>query len=138
MFEPILWFQKPYKTGGTIADNVLEYGVGAWNESALSKYCLNKSFTGDMACSNILSVSSDRNDRGLHETQKPLKLMECLVSLVTQEGATVLDPFAGSGTTCLAAKNLSRHYIGIEIDDKYAKIAEKRLLDSDDKQLSFG
>ena len=38
LFEPILWFQKPYKTGGTIADNILENGVGAWNEEALRKY----------------------------------------------------------------------------------------------------
>jgi site-specific DNA-methyltransferase (adenine-specific) len=40
IFEPILWFQKPYKTGGTIADNVLEYGVGAWNENALCDFAL--------------------------------------------------------------------------------------------------
>ena len=37
LFEPILWFQKPYKVGGTLADNLLEHGVGAWNEQALSK-----------------------------------------------------------------------------------------------------
>jgi site-specific DNA-methyltransferase (adenine-specific) len=118
LFEPILWFQKPYKTGGTLADNVLEHGVGAWNENALPP---------DFANSNILSIACDRNDHGLHEAQKPLQLMECLVSLVTQKGAVVLDPFVGSGTTCLAAKNLGRHYIGIEISESYAKIEKKRL-----------
>jgi len=100
LFEPILWFQKPYKTGGTLADNVLEYGVGAWNENALSTCCTSGSFSNKTANSNILSVKHDRNDHGLHETQKPLKLMECLVSLVTQERAIIIDPFAGSGTTC--------------------------------------
>ncbi|MCL1793023.1 MAG: site-specific DNA-methyltransferase [Oscillospiraceae bacterium] len=77
----------------------------------------------------ILSVSYEKEDHGLHETQKPLKLMECLVSLVTQEGAIVLDPFAGSGTTCLAAKKLNRHYIGVEIDGGYVKIARNRIFD---------
>ena len=131
MFEPILWFQKPYRTGGTIADNVLEYGVGAWNESALSQYCQN-SF-GGADHSNILAVSPGRNDHGFHETQKPLKLMECLISLVTQENAVILDPFAGSGTTCLAAKNLNRHYIGIEIDSDYVEVSKKRLLATDNQ-----
>ena len=129
IFEPILWFQKPYKTGGTIADNVLEYGVGAWNENAISDYCIEN--YKDVEYSNVLSVTYDKDDHGLHETQKPLKLMECLVSLVTQEGAIVLDPFAGSGTTCLAAKNLNRHYIGVEIDNGYAEIARKRLFGND-------
>ena len=53
--------------------------------------------------------------------------MECLVSLVTREEAIIIDPFAGSGTTCLAAKNLNRHYIGMEINENYANIAQKRL-----------
>jgi len=125
IFEPILWFQKPYEIGGTIADNVLMYGVGAWNESALSEY--NIEAYEDISFTNILSVTSEKYDIGLHETQKPLKLMECLVSLVTLEGAIVLDPFAGSGTTCLAAKNLNRHYIGIENDTNYVEIARKRM-----------
>jgi len=113
LFEPVLWFQKPYKTGGTLADNVLNFGVGAWNEN--------------FADSNIFPVTFEKTDHGLHETQKPLKLMERLISLVTQEDAIVLDPFAGSGTTCLAARNLGRHYIGIEINDEHVKTAIKRL-----------
>ena len=127
LFEPILWFQKPYKIGGTLADNVAEYGVGAWNETALSTYCTRRSSTGSGANSNILSVPCDKTDHGLHETQKPLRLMECLVSLVTQEDAIIIDPFAGSGTTCLAAKNLRRHYIGIEINESFVAVARNRL-----------
>jgi len=128
LFEPILWFQKPYKTGGTIADNVLKYGVGAWNESAISEYCVEA--YRDVSYSNVFSVAYEKGDHGLHETQKPLKLMECLVSLVTQEKAIVLDPFAGSGTTCLAAKRLNRHYIGVEIDKNYVEVARKRMIDA--------
>jgi len=130
LFEPILWFQKPYKTGSTLADNILNYDVGAWNEEALLKYNSYGTYTTESTHSNIISIASEKSDRGLHETQKPLKLMELLVALVTTPKAIVLDPFAGSGTTCLAAKNLGRHYIGIEIDINYARTAIDRLADS--------
>lgn len=124
LFEPILWFQKPYKTGGTIADNVLDFSVGAWNENALSPLADGVS---RQPCSNILQVKIDKTDTGLHPTQKPLALMECLVRLVTQEGQLVVDPFAGSGTTCAAAKILNRNYIGIEANAEMARVARDRL-----------
>jgi len=130
LFEPILWFQKPYTTGGTLADNVIKYSVGAWNENALPIYSTHGSPSGNTVNSNILSVGYDKNDHGLHVAQKPLKLMECLISLVTQEGSIIIDPFSGSGTTCLAAKNLNCHYIGIEINETFASIAQKRIEDS--------
>lgn len=125
LFEPILWFQKPYKTGGTIADNVLDHEVGAWNETALQKY--NYQAGGKDVFSNVLKVHVTSEDHGKHIAQKPLKLMELLISLVTTEGQLVLDPFMGSGTTCLAAKRLNRHYIGIDIDPKNIMIANERL-----------
>ena len=61
-----------------------------------------------------------------HPTVKPTDLMEWLVKLVTAEGQIVLDPFAGSGTTCMAAKNLNREFIGIEQNERYADIARVR------------
>jgi site-specific DNA-methyltransferase (adenine-specific) len=135
LFEPILWFQKPYKTGGTLADNILEHKVGAWNEAALFMYNTSAS-TDERPSSNIIRISSEKNDHGLHEAQKPLKLMELLISLVTTEDAVILDPFAGSGTTCIAAKNLGRQYIGIEIDEQYVSIAHKRLSESGNRQAA--
>ena len=62
-----------------------------------------------------------------HPTVKPIALMEYLINMVTKEGQTVLDPFAGSGTTLIAAKKLGRKYIGIELEPEYVKIAEARL-----------
>lgn len=62
-----------------------------------------------------------------HPTVKPIKLMEYLIRLVTPQGGTVLDPFAGSGTTLVAAKRLGFHYVGIEREKEYCEIAEKRL-----------
>ena len=122
LFEPILWFQKPYKTGSTIADNVINNQVGAWNETALTKY---NAFYDSFA--NILRVNITNEDKGLHVAQKPLKLMELLISLVTIEDQNILDPFMGSGTTCLAAKNLHRHFTGIDIDPKNISLAQQRL-----------
>lgn len=70
-------------------------------------------------CPNILKVKTQKSDRGLHPTQKAVELMEILISLVTKEGQTVLDPFCGCGTTLVAARKLNREYIGFEINKEY-------------------
>lgn len=66
-------------------------------------------------------------ERNEHPTQKPLDLMLDLVRDFTDEGETILDPFAGSGTTGIAALRLGRHFIGIEKDATYAALARDRL-----------
>jgi len=63
-----------------------------------------------------------------HPTVKPIKLMEYLVKLVSKEGAVVLDPFLGSGTTAIACVKLNRKFIGIEKEEEYVKIAQKRIM----------
>lgn len=73
------------------------------------------------------SVQKFNRERGLHPTQKPLKLMEYLVKTYSNEGDNILDPFCGSGTTLLAAKNLKRGYIGMERDKRYFDISNDRL-----------
>ena len=62
-----------------------------------------------------------------HPTVKPLKLMEWLVTLITPEGGTVLDPFAGTGTTLQAATNKGFNPIGIEADTDYIQLVHQRL-----------
>ena len=67
-------------------------------------------------------------ERGtLHPTQKPVALFEYLIKTYTNEGDSVLDNCMGSGTTGVACVNLNRNFIGIEKDDKYFEIAEKRI-----------
>ena len=63
----------------------------------------------------------------VHPTQKPVALMEYLIKTYTNESETVLDFTMGSGSTGVACKNLNRKFIGIEMDDNYFKIAEKRI-----------
>lgn len=78
---------------------------------------------------SILSFPVVNNDskQKYHPTQKPIELSEYLIKTFTNEGDLVLDSCMGSGTTCLAAKNLARQYIGIEKDETYYKIAVERL-----------
>lgn len=66
-----------------------------------------------------------------HPTQKPEKLIAKLILASSRPGDIVLDPFVGSGTTCVVAKKLGRHYLGIEIDEEYCLWAAKRLTRAD-------
>jgi DNA modification methylase len=74
---------------------------------------------------DVLQFSIPTNK--LHKTQKPIDLCEYLIKNSTVEGEVVLDPFMGSGTSCLAAKNIKRQYIGIEKSEDIYNIAKERL-----------
>ncbi len=73
---------------------------------------------------------------GGHPTQKPIRLIEPLIKWWSYEGDIILDPFCGSGTTCVVAKMYNRHYIGIEINPKWVEIAEQRLKKIQTNRLS--
>lgn len=73
----------------------------------------------------VKNVSKEKH----HPCPVPIKLMERIITLCSNENDIILDPFMGSGTTCLAAKNLNRSYIGIELDENYYNIAKERLDD---------
>lgn len=66
-------------------------------------------------------------DERVHATQKPLRLLHDLIQDFSTEGDLILDCFSGSGTTCVAAKELNRRFIGIEIDENYHRISVERL-----------
>ena len=72
-------------------------------------------------------IQSYPQPTGLHETMKPLELIEKYILLSSNEGNVVLDPFLGSGTTAIACVNTNRHYIGFEKESKYFDIACTRL-----------
>jgi site-specific DNA-methyltransferase (adenine-specific) len=126
-FEPILWFTKPYKIGTTIADNALNHGVGPYNEEAFLRYVPSPD--------NVIRCGFYQGEGGQHPTQKPVRLMQALIELITTPDQIVLDPFAGSGSTLVAARNLKRHFIGYELDPKYVEVCQSRL--EDPALLSF-
>ena len=78
--------------------------------------------------STILHFNTGRRQSSVHPTQKPVALMEYLIKTYTNEGEVVLDFAAGSGTTGVAARNLGRKFIGIEMDDHYFEVAKGRIL----------
>jgi site-specific DNA-methyltransferase (adenine-specific) len=70
------------------------------------------------------TVYTNKNN---HPTVKPIALMEYLIKMVTPKGGIVLDPFAGSGSTLVAAKQNGFQYIGIEMTEEYIPIINARL-----------
>ena len=86
----------------------------------------------EFGTSDILSVPIPTNKRKdkdglINLTEKPVKLMETLIRNSTNVGDVVLDPFMGSGTTGMVAKQLDRHYVGIELNPEYTVLAMARI-----------
>ena len=85
----------------------------------------------DCGIPDILSVpnikTKDIDGGNIHDSEKPVRLMEILITQSSNKGDIVLDPFMGSGTTALACINKNRKFIGYEIDPKYHKLCEKRI-----------
>lgn len=77
--------------------------------------------------SDISPIVPWSKERVKHPTQKPLSLMERIIKIFSNECDIVLDPFMGSGTTCLACEKLNRQYIGIEKEKKYFNICKDRI-----------
>lgn len=79
-------------------------------------------------CSNVIEgINQEIPSCDEHPTQKPLRLMEKLIKIHSKENDLVLDPFLGSGTTCVACKMLNRRFIGIELSPDYCAISNRRL-----------
>ena len=76
---------------------------------------------------SIPAVSKSEKKHGSHPTQKPIRLLERIVSLCSNPGDRVLDPFSGSGTTGVAALHLGRDFVGIEQDPTYIDLSTKRM-----------
>lgn len=109
---------KPYGSERTwsVSNTPPQQGVGYTDSGSYARffYCAKAS-------------SSERGESNNHPTVKPISLMKYLCKLVTPSGGIVLDPFAGSGTTLLAARNEGFAAVGVELDPEHCKIIKKRL-----------
>lgn len=105
---------------------VIDYEVAIWLTMPKAKWVFNRqNETYDRPCfKGSLTPSSEKTE---HTTQKPVWLMESIIKTLSNESQTVLDMFMGSGSTGVAAKNLNRSFIGIELDEKYFEIAKERI-----------
>jgi site-specific DNA-methyltransferase (adenine-specific) len=124
------WYGEPYKRWNTqeAVDKQTNYGNHKLNVS--------ESKDGKRLPTTVLKFN--RVERPSHPTEKPIDLMEWLIKTYTNENDTVLDNTMGSGTTGVACINTNRNFIGMELDDKYFEIAEKRINDTiKDKQCNL-
>lgn len=124
----VLGYQKPSGSGtkgtfaGFLRDLELIYLTGSWPAGLGGRTSILSS-----GARNIASTYGPTSRYG-HPHAKPVDVMETLISACPP--GVVADPFAGSGSTLVAARNLSRHAIGVEFEERYAEAAAKRLSQS--------
>ncbi|MBI4258058.1 MAG: site-specific DNA-methyltransferase [Thaumarchaeota archaeon] len=85
---------------------------------------------------NVLYLATESSNVG-HSAAFPVALPTWFIKLLTTEGDTVLDPFVGSGTTAIACLRLGRHFIGIELDDRYYQLALRRVANEQHRLEAF-
>ena len=88
---------------------------------------LNTEWARYFYCPKVSQEERNNADKNTHPTVKPQELMKYLCKLVTPKGGTVLDPFMGSGSTGMAAKDEGFDFIGIEKEEEYFEIAQSRI-----------
>lgn len=134
--EPMCLAVKPIE--GRYIDNFQAYGTGLMNTSEETKtgegYFPSNIVTTDSVDETMDKVfliakptKTEKGEFNTHLSVKPVNLISHLIKLFTKEGAVVLDPFMGSGTTAVACVDTKRKYIGFEINKEYIGIAEKRI-----------
>jgi len=118
-------YPRPYDIGGVYCPSGA--GRGRWGFCCYHPVAFyGTGLVSRGATPTTLKSFAQSDDLGEHPCPKPMPWMMWAVSLASLEGETVLDPFAGSGTTLRAAKDLGRRAIGIEIEERYCEIAAKR------------
>ena len=117
---------KPSNVGGKNTPRTIK---GGFLPNEVANIGSNKSNLRYPRSIQYFSKPKHNSPEGLHHpTQKPLALCEYLINTYTNENDLILDFTCGSGTTLLAARNLKRKCIGIELEEKYCEIAKNRLI----------
>lgn len=117
----LVWVKKPEHLHGTF----LSDAEIAWMKGGYGVYCFEKQFPPP-------SRMFEAGGKVAHPTQKPISLMSwCIGKLKLEPGATILDPYMGSGTTGIAALKGGFNFIGIEIDPKHFATAQRRIREAE-------
>lgn len=130
-YEPLLWFSKgsrytfhpirePYKSSERLKHKIIKNGK-IWTPHPDGR------IAGDVWSFPVLAGRRFAEEKVGHPTQKPLSISRRIVKHFSNESDVVLVPFAGSGSECVAAKHLGRHYLGYELNPDYIRIAKERL-----------
>ncbi|MDR2426381.1 MAG: site-specific DNA-methyltransferase [Endomicrobium sp.] len=93
--------------------------------------------TGNAMKKDLIESPVEITKGNKHTAVYPLYIIQELVKLLSNSDDIVLDPFCGSGTTCVAAKNLGRKYLGIEINPEYVSLSEERIKEADNHEEFF-
>lgn len=131
MYEPILFCVKDKNNYTFNANDILvEAKTGSKRKLIDYRKAVPTVYNSEKVPGNVWEIPRVRyrmNEYENHPTQKPITLLERIIKASSNEGDLVLDPFAGTFTTCYVAKILNRFSIGIEIQDEYVKIGLRRL-----------
>ena len=130
-YEPLLWFSKsekyyfdeirePYKSAERLKNPIKKNGK-VWTPNPAGR------IAGDVWYFPTLSGKRFAQEKVDHPTQKPLSISERLVEHFSAPGETVLIPFAGSGSECVASIKLARNFLACELNGKYVQIANERI-----------
>jgi len=113
------------------AKNRPDYDVRTYSVSGMNKKVSNLAkLGGKVLPSNVLTMGVSSN-KTVHTAVYPKKLPEFFIKFLTNKGDVVLDPFHGSGTTSVVAKENCRHYIGFDKMPEYVDVSKKRITDTD-------
>ncbi len=126
--ESIVGVNSEMENGGSLVENVesLKQWILTITKDQMA-LALGASRVALQMLSRINEEENWEDSTNFHATVKPQALMKYLIKLITPPGGTVLDPFAGSGSTLVAAKDLGHNYIGIEMTEEYIPIIQARL-----------
>lgn len=131
--ETILWCNK----GGKKREYYFDYEY-----SKLGNFSYDTLKSPGKQMRTVWDISNNKEKEelayGKHPTQKPIRILRRMINLSSKEGEIVLTPFAGAGSECVAAKLAGRKYIGIEMEEGYCEIAQKRLEHTTENGDAYG
>jgi len=132
LINDIIWYKRnaaPLLAANRLAPSTELIWLASKSKKYFFDYKTAKDLNGGKQMRNLWEINAQRH-KTKHPTEKPETLLERIILLGSKQGDTVLDPFMGSGTTGVVARNLKRDFIGFELCANYFAIAEHRIYNS--------